>query len=46
VFYDSLERYGFMIIFGAFFLAPGLFSGYLGMTVIPLFSLITGVTLI
>lgn len=46
VFYDSLERYGFLIIFGSFYLAPGLFGGYLSLTVVPLFSLITGVTLI
>ena len=46
VFYDSLERYGFLIIFGSFYIAPGLFGGYLALTVAPLFSLITGVTLI
>ena len=46
VFYDSLERYGFIIIFGSFYVAPGLFSGYLSLTVAPLFSIITGVTLI
>jgi Zn-dependent protease len=42
--YESLERYGFMILFGVMFLAPGLFDGYLRLTVFPLLRLITGLS--
>ncbi len=44
--YDSLERYGFIIIFGIFFVAPQVFNVYLAVTVMPLFRIITGIALV
>ena len=40
--YNSLERYGFMIIFGVLWLAPGLFSTYIAWTAGLLLILFTG----
>jgi Zn-dependent protease len=40
--YDSIERYGFIVLFGILFLAPGVFNQYLAVTVDPLLRLITG----
>jgi len=41
--YHSLERFGFFIIIGLTWFVPGIFNAYLGVTVWPIFSLITGV---
>lgn len=41
-FYESLERFGFVIIFGILFLAPGALYAYLDVTVFPILSLLTG----
>lgn len=40
--YHSIERYGFLIIFGIIYLLPGLFTAYVNLTVVPVFSFITG----
>ena len=40
--YHSIERYGFMLLIGITWLVPGAFSGYLNLTVEPLFRLFTG----
>jgi Zn-dependent protease len=40
--YHSLERYGFVIIFGLLWLAPGLFSTYMWLTAGQLLLLFTG----
>lgn len=40
--YHRLEPYGFVILIGLSWLVPGLFSGYLSMTVQPVFRAITG----
>lgn len=42
--YQSLERYGFLILFGLLYLLPSLWSGYLQVTVIPVFGWITGLS--
>lgn len=41
--YQSLERYGFMILFGLLYLAPSFWSIYMQFTTVPVFQLITGI---
>ena len=40
--YQSMERYGFMILFGVLYIAPGLWSGYMRFTASPVFTLLSG----
>jgi Zn-dependent protease len=40
--YHSLERYGFIILFGVLYLLPSVFQAYINVTVLPVFSFITG----
>jgi Zn-dependent protease len=40
--YRSIARYGFVILIGATWMLPGLFSAYLAVTVGPIFALLTG----
>lgn len=40
--YFSIEPYGFVIIIGLTWIVPGLLEGYLSLTALPAFSLITG----
>jgi Zn-dependent protease len=40
--YEQIERYGFLVILAVLFLIPGALTGYLNVTAIPLFKLITG----
>ena len=41
--YHSLERYGFFILIALTWFVPGIFNAYLGLTVWPVFSALTGV---
>lgn len=41
--YQSLERYGFLILFGLLYFAPQLWSTYLQYTVLPIFQFLTGI---
>ncbi|MBI5231720.1 MAG: site-2 protease family protein [Coriobacteriales bacterium] len=40
--YFRIEPYGFMIIIGMTWIVPGMLTGYLGLTAVPVFELITG----
>jgi hypothetical protein len=41
--YQSIARYGFVILIGATWMFPGLLNAYLAVTVVPIFGLLTGV---
>jgi len=41
--YQSIARYGFVILIGATWVFPGLLGAYLAVTVVPIFGLLTGV---
>ncbi len=41
--YHSIERFGFLILMGLIWFVPGLFNGYLDVTVWPIFSAVTGI---
>jgi len=40
--YQSMERYGFMILFGLLYIAPWIWSGYIQYTAVPVFELLSG----
>lgn len=42
--YQALDRYGFLILFALLYVVPSFWTAYMGLTAVPLFQLITGLT--